>query len=151
MVTLDLWNASETSKLSKKYQAHSCRLKQKQSEKRSRQRINGFIHSNKASNHKVRNLFQNRGKCLSTATASTKVKVAKKRENLSQNEFKKSCKCNLCEKDFSSLRMLYNHNKLMHFERKPYKCFACKRQFNRNSALICHKRLQCLTLINDDG
>ncbi|XP_036071629.1 zinc finger protein 1035 [Oryzias melastigma] len=55
--------------------------------------------------------------------------------------------CRFCEKDFSSLKLLKQHQRCHRGER-PYRCLECRKQFKQRAHLIGHKkihqkRIQC--------
>ena len=63
---------------------------------------------------------------------------------LSVHEGKKAFKCDLCQKDFTSLTHLNTHKKCLHMDEDVVRCFeceTCKKKFKTNGNLTLHREI----------
>ena len=56
---------------------------------------------------------------------------------------KKSCNCDICDKDFISNYILKRHIDGVHLKKKDHKCFACGKGFSQKVCLNWHLKNKC--------
>uniref|UniRef100_A0A3B3BUY2 C2H2-type domain-containing protein n=1 Tax=Oryzias melastigma TaxID=30732 RepID=A0A3B3BUY2_ORYME len=83
----------------------------------------------------------------SYSTPEKKKKRTLGRQSQTTVESTSPVSCRFCEKDFSSLKLLKQHQRCHRGER-PYRCLECRKQFKQRAHLIGHKkihqkRIQC--------